>query len=89
MSNWLIFSIGFIAQLLFSVRVLVQWIISERNKKVLTPEIFWKISLFGSFLMFLYGLLREDFAIMFGQSIGYFIYIRNLHLQQQWQKLPN
>ncbi|MDP2088425.1 MAG: lipid-A-disaccharide synthase N-terminal domain-containing protein [Flavobacteriaceae bacterium] len=88
MSNWIIYSIGFIAQLLFSVRVLIQWVISERDKKVITPSLFWKFSLMGSVLMFVYGYLRTDFAIMLGQSIGYFVYIRNLHFQNEWQKLP-
>ena len=42
----------------------------------------------ASFLLFVYGYLRDDFAIMLGQSLTYFIYIRNLHLQGQWQKSP-
>ena len=36
----------------------------------------------------MYGYLRDDFAIMFGQSLTYFIYIRNLQLQKQWEKFP-
>ncbi|MDO9261365.1 MAG: lipid-A-disaccharide synthase N-terminal domain-containing protein [Flavobacteriaceae bacterium] len=88
MSTWIIYSIGFIAQLLFSARSIIQWIVSERDKKVITPAIFWKFSLIGSFLMFIYGLLREDFSIMLGQSLTYFIYIRNLHLQNEWKKIP-
>lgn len=87
MSDWLIYSIGMLAQLLFSGRSLTQWIISERNKKVLTPSLFWKLSLLASFLLFVYGYLRTDFAIMLGQSLTYFIYIRNLHLQEEWTKL--
>ena len=81
MSNWLIYGIGFLAQLLFSGRLLVQWILSEKNKRVITPSLFWKLSLFASFLLFVYGYLRDDFAIMLGQSLTYFIYIRNLQLQ--------
>ena len=88
MSNWLIYGIGFLAQLLFSGRLLVQWILSEKNKRVITPSLFWKLSLFASFLLFVYGYLRDDFAIMLGQSLTYFIYIRNLQLQGEWQKSP-
>lgn len=88
MSNWIIFSIGFIAQILFSSRLVVQWITSERQKKVITPTLFWSLSLFASFLLFIYGYLREDFAIMLGQGLTYFIYIRNLQLQGQWVKFP-
>jgi lipid-A-disaccharide synthase-like uncharacterized protein len=38
-------------------------------------------------LLFIYGYLRDDFAIMLGQSLTYFIYIRNLQLQNEWKKL--
>ncbi|WP_339702089.1 lipid-A-disaccharide synthase N-terminal domain-containing protein [uncultured Marixanthomonas sp.] len=88
MSNWLIYGIGFLAQALFSGRLLVQWILSEKSKRVITPSLFWKLSLLASFLLFVYGYLRDDFAIMLGQSLTYFIYIRNLHLQGEWQKSP-
>lgn len=88
MSNWLIYSIGFLAQILFSSRLIVQWLHSERQKRVITPTIFWTLSLFASFLLFIYGYLRDDFAIMLGQGLTYFIYIRNLQLQNQWQKYP-
>jgi lipid-A-disaccharide synthase-like uncharacterized protein len=87
MSDWVIYSIGFLAQILFSARTLVQWVVSEKNKKVMTPTSFWVLSIFGSFLMFLYGDFRDDFAIMFGQVVTYFIYLRNLHLQGQWNKI--
>ena len=88
MSNWIIYTIGFFAQLLFSRRLVLQWILSEKSKKVLTPSLFWWLSLLASFLLFAYGYLRDDFAIMLGQALTYFIYIRNLQLQGEWQKAP-
>jgi lipid-A-disaccharide synthase-like uncharacterized protein len=87
MSDYLIYGIGFFAQILFSGRMIVQWISSEKHKKVVAPSLFWFMSLIASFIMFIYGYLREDFAIMFGQSLTYFIYIRNLQLQHQWKKI--
>jgi len=86
--DWIIYSIGFLAQIIFSGRLLIQWIISEKNKQVTTPSIFWKLSLLASFLLFIYGYLRNDFAIMLGQTITYIVYIRNLQLQGKWQKSP-
>ena len=87
MNKIIIYSIGFIAQILFSSRMILQWIISEKNKKILTPVLFWEISLFASFLLFVYGYLRHDFSIMLGQTITYYIYIRNIQLQNDWKKL--
>ena len=88
MSDWIIYTVGFFAQLLFSGRLILQWILSEKSKKVLTPSLFWKLSLIASFLLFVYGYLRDDFAIMLGQALTYFIYIRNLQLQGEWKKAP-
>jgi len=87
MNNIIIYSIGFLAQILFSSRMILQWIISEKNKKVLTPVLFWEISLFASFLLFVYGYFRHDFSIMLGQTITYYIYIRNIQLQHDWEKI--
>jgi lipid-A-disaccharide synthase-like uncharacterized protein len=88
MSKWIVFGIGFLAQLLFSSRILLQWIISEKHKKVLAPNLFWEISLFASVLLFIYGYLRDDFAIMLGQVITYYVYIRNIQLEHEWKKIP-
>lgn len=87
-SPWWIYTVGFLAQLLFSGRLILQWLLSEKHRKVLTPSTFWWMSLGASFLLFVYGYLRDDFAIMLGQSLTYFIYIRNLQLQGQWKKAP-
>lgn len=84
----MIYVIGFLAQLLFSARLLLQWIISEKAKKVMSPSIFWKLSLLGSYLLFIYGWLRDDFAIILGQLISYYIYIWNLDKKESWRKLP-
>ena len=87
MNDYFIYSIGLIAQLLFSLRLLVQWLFSEKENKVVTPILFWIVSLIASFLFFIYGYLRNDFVIMLGQFITYYIYIRNLQLQNQWNRL--
>ncbi|WP_179319434.1 lipid-A-disaccharide synthase N-terminal domain-containing protein [Winogradskyella helgolandensis] len=88
MKDWIIYSIGFLAQILFSSRLIVQWITSEKQRKVSSPKAFWILSLIASFLLFIYGYLRLDFAIMLGQSLTYYIYIRNLQLQGEWGKFP-
>lgn len=80
--------IGFIGQGLFFARFAVQLFLSEKQKKVIAPSVFWKISLFASLIFFIYGYLRKDLSIMLGQSLTYFIYIRNLQLQGEWKKIP-
>ena len=84
----MIYVIGFLAQVFFSARILLQWILSERAKKVISPAIFWQLSIVGSYLLFVFGWLRDDFAIILGLIISYYIYIWNLDKKHQWKKLP-
>lgn len=86
-SLW-IFAVGFAAQLLFAARMIVQWAKSEKAGKPLSLVIFWQLSILGSLLFLLYGILRHDFAIVLGQILVYFIYIRNLQLKNQWRPIP-
>ncbi len=86
-SLW-IFAVGFSAQLLFASRMIVQWVGSEKAGKPLSPVIFWQLSIVGSLILLLYGILRHDFAIVLGQVLVYFIYIRNLHFQERWRPIP-
>jgi lipid-A-disaccharide synthase-like uncharacterized protein len=88
MSDEFIFGIGFAAQLFFSARMIVQWVKSEIAYKVLSPVIFWYLSLAGALLLMVYGACREDIVIIFGQVLMYYIYIRNLALKKTWQQLP-
>ncbi len=84
----MIYVIGFLAQICFSGRLLFQWIMSEKAKQVVSPSIFWLLSLLGSYLLFFYGWLRSDFAIILGQLISYYIYIWNLDIKNEWKKIP-
>lgn len=86
-SSWWVYALGFTAQGLFSARVLVQWFLSEKKRKVVSPSLFWILSLIASVIYVIYGWLRQDFAIMLGQVIGYYVYIWNLWAKQVWQKL--
>ncbi len=83
-----ILAIGFLAQGFFSARILVQWILSERARRVLSPSLFWILSLAGAYLLCLYGWLRDDFSIVLGQFISYYIYLWNLNIKGIWEKIP-
>lgn len=82
-----IFVIGILAQIFFSARILYQWIVTEKAGKIMSPPAFWVLSILGSYLLFIYGVLRNDFAIILGQFISYYIYLWNLHMQGLWNKI--
>jgi len=60
----------------------------EKNKKVLTPNLFWEDQPYRISTLFIYGYLRDDFPIMLGQVITYYIYIRNIQLEHEWDSIP-
>jgi lipid-A-disaccharide synthase-like uncharacterized protein len=86
-SSWYIYALGFVAQGLFSARILVQWLMSEKQKKVVNPTLFWVLSLIASIVYFVYAYLRNDFSIMLGLFISYFIYLWNMGMKGVWKKL--
>lgn len=71
---------GFIGQLLFFMRFILQWLFTERYKKSIVPVSFWYFSLIGSFMLLTYATLIKDPIFILGQSTGAIIYLRNLSL---------
>lgn len=72
--------LGFVAQAMFTMRFVVQWIASERAKRSIVPVAFWFFSLGGGVLLFIYSIHRQDPVFIAGQGLGLIIYIRNLWL---------
>ena len=73
---WL--GLGLFGQLLFTGRMVVQWIASERKGSSVVPPMFWWMSLVGSVLLLAYFLWRRDPIGLLGQAFGSFIYLRNI-----------
>jgi len=73
-------ALGFGAQAVFAGRFMVQWLVSERERKSTVPDIFWWMSLVGGALLFVYFVWRQDPVGVFGQSSGIVIYARNIRL---------
>lgn len=75
---WVFF--GLLGQLLFTGRFLVQWIASERARRSVVPVAFWWFSIAGGLILLAYAIYRRDPVFILGQSLGVFIYSRNLWL---------
>jgi lipid-A-disaccharide synthase-like uncharacterized protein len=89
MSLFFTYALGFLAQVFFGSRMIIQWIQSEKARKVVSPTLFWQTSLIGSFLFLVYGILRNDAVIILGQFLSFYIYIRNLQIQHEWKTIPS
>jgi len=77
---WLLLGLG--AQAFFAGRFLVQWIVSERRRRVVIPRSFWYLSLAGSALLLVYAIHRRDPVFILGQAAGLVVYARNLVLSR-------
>lgn len=73
---WVI--LGFVAQFMFTMRFVVQWIASERAGRSVIPFAFWTFSIGGGTLLLVYAIYRRDPVFIAGQALSTFIYLRNL-----------
>lgn len=75
--GWVV--LGFMAQALFTMRFVVQWIASERARRSVIPVAFWFFSIGGGVLLLIYALYRRDPVFIAGQALGLMVYVRNLY----------
>ncbi len=73
-------AIGLLGQVLFSGRMIVQWLVSEKKRRSVVPVSFWWMSLVGATMLLVYFGWRRDIVGVLGQSTGWLIYVRNLWL---------
>jgi len=73
-------TIGFAGQFVFSGRALVQWLVSEKERKSVVPAAYWWMSLCGGVVLFAYFGWRQDLVGILGQATGIVIYARNIRL---------
>lgn len=70
--------IGYMAQAMFAMRFVVQWIASERAGRSVVPTTFWVFSIGGGIMLLGYAIYRKDPVFIIGQAFGVFVYLRNL-----------
>ncbi|WP_426176754.1 lipid-A-disaccharide synthase N-terminal domain-containing protein [Massilia sp. TWR1-2-2] len=75
---WL--AVGFGGQGLFMLRLVIQWLHSERQHRSVIPVSFWYFSLAGAVVLLVYSVHRGDPVFIAGQLLGVAIYLRNLVL---------
>ena len=83
-----IYCVGISAQVFYTGRVFVQWYLSEQHGRVESPALYWILSIIGSMILFFYGWLRNDFSIIFGEYLSYYIYMWNIKAKGLYAKTP-
>lgn len=82
---WTVF--GVLANVTFTGRFILQWLHSEKAKKVVVPEIFWQLSFWGSVMNLIYCIHLDKFPLILGCCFLPFLYGRNLYLLYKHQPI--
>ena len=72
--------LGFIGQAIFTTRFVIQWIVSEKEKKSVMPVSFWYCSLIGGTIRLIYAIDIRSIVFILGNAVGLVPYFRNLML---------
>ena len=80
------FVLGFLAQGLFSARMLIQWILSKRLKSCISDYLL-AVKFISFYIVFCIWVAKGDFVIILGQLFSYYIYIWNLNSKNNWKRI--
>ena len=83
-----VYLLGLMGMSVYGVRIVVQWYISEKSRRIESPGIYWIMSSIGAVILYIYGWLRKDFSIIFGESLSYYIYMWNISVMGLYKKVP-
>lgn len=72
--------IGLVGGTCFGVRFIIQWILSEKAKRIVVPDIFWYLSFVGSVILLFYSFHIDRLPVVIGLVFSPFLYGRNLVL---------
>jgi lipid-A-disaccharide synthase-like uncharacterized protein len=82
-----VYLLGLAGMGIYGSRILIQWYMSEKSHRVESPGIYWVLSSVGAVVLYLYGWLRKDFSIIFGESVGYYVYMWNISVLGLYKKV--
>ena len=83
---WIMF--GFAAQFVFFMRFVVQWFVSEREKKSVVPDTFWYLSIVGTIMILIYSVYQKDIVFVTASALNMLIYLRNIVLIKKQNNSP-
>ena len=78
--TWLWLGIGLLGQILFTSRLLLQWIVTEKKRQSTIPPAFWHLSFFAALLQSASFIQRHEWIFAVGVAATIIIYLRNIML---------
>ncbi|HIE24969.1 MAG TPA: hypothetical protein EYP74_03105 [Anaerolineales bacterium] len=71
---------GLAAQGFFFLRLIIQWLRSEKEKKTVVPLSFWWLGIMGAMMLLLYAMVRKDLVFILTAVLQIIIYSRNFKI---------
>ena len=68
---------GLAAQGFFFLRLIIQWLRSEKEKRTVIPLSFWWLGITGAAMMLVYAIARRDLVFLITSILQVVIYFRN------------
>lgn len=81
-------AVGLFGNGLFSSRFFIQWLQSERQKRLVVPAVFWYLSFWGSLVSLIYAFHVDKLPVILSYLFLPFIYGRNLKLLRHSASRP-
>jgi lipid-A-disaccharide synthase-like uncharacterized protein len=78
--NWIWLGVWAVGQFLFTMRFLIQWVVTELKKRSVVPTVFWYLSLAAATLQLASYSQRQDWVFVVGMASTIIVYGRNLWL---------
>ena len=81
-----LYPLGLLSSMAFGLRFLVQWWVSEKQKRSVVIPLFWKLSITGNMLLFIHSIIQVHFPICLIQALQSVLAWRNLNLLKPKEK---
>ena len=78
--------LGWTGNAIFFSRFIIQWIATERKRKVVVPLAFWYCSLLGSLCLLIYAVHQRDSVFIGAYVFTWIPYTRNLYFALKEQQ---
>lgn len=78
--TFLYYPLGFLPSIFFTLRIVIQWVQSEKLGRSYTGKAFWKLSFFGNLLLLLHYTLQVQYPLALLQASNSVIAWRSLDL---------
>ena len=82
--DWSVWKVvGWLGNIIFSSRFIVQWYATEKKKQVVVPQAFWWLSLIGALMFLCYSIHLRDSVLIFAYAFSWIPYIRNVIIHRK------